>query len=257
MILLLDLGNHRLKWQLRPHAGASPVTTGGVGWDGDWRAMLATAMRASPRPQRALAACVAGSGRRAELRRFLEAQGVEDITFPMALADLAGVKNAYRNPSRLGIDRWCAVVAAYRRCRSAVLVADAGTAWTYDLVDGAGQHRGGWIAPGTETQRRSLHTATASLPCLDAEAAGQTDRAITWGRDTEEAIRNGVRAMSTGLLSLAEEAARQSLGSCFVKVATGGDREALELLRARNYTIIEDIVLEGLALYAGEEHDAP
>jgi type III pantothenate kinase len=257
MILLLDLGNHRLKWQLRPHAGALPVTTGGVGWDGDWPEMLATALRTSPRPQRALAACVAGSGRRAELRRFLEAQGVEDITFPMALAELAGVKSAYRHPSRLGIDRWCAAVAAYRRCRSAVLVADAGTAWTYDLVDGSGQHRGGWIAPGAETQYRSLHTATASLPCLDAETAGQAGRSVTWGRDTEEAIRNGVRAMLTGLLSVAEEAAHQSIGSGFAKVATGGDREALELLRARNYTIVEDLVLEGLALYAGGEHDAP
>lgn len=56
---------------------------------------------------------------------------------------LAGVRNGYLNHERLGLDRWMAVVAAYRLSAGACLVLDLGTAVTADFVDADGEHRGG------------------------------------------------------------------------------------------------------------------
>ncbi len=254
MILLLDQGNHRLKWQLRPHTEGAAVRAAAVALDGDWRGALATDLAGCPPVSGALVASVAGPARSDELRRFLEAKGLTEVVFAVSREELGGVRNGYRDPARLGIDRWCAAVAAYRRCREAVLVADVGTAWTYDLVDATGRHLGGWIAPGPATQRGALHAATAALPYLAEGGMSTLAVSPAWGQDTEAAIRGGVRATTLGFLAIAEEAAQQCVGPRFARVVTGGDRDALPVLRARGYTMVEDLVLDGLALYAAREH---
>lgn len=251
MILLLDQGNHRLKWRRAGNDQDAVRPTAAAAWDEDWRSALGRDLDTPPLPSQAFVASVAGAERGAELRRFLEEKGVARVIFVASGAELGGVRNGYRDPVRLGIDRWCAAVAAWRRVRDAVLVADVGTAWTYDLVDASGRHLGGWIVPGPATQREALHAATAALPRLaDAELVGTPEDLPVWGRDTEEAIRGGVRATAQGLVAVAEEAARERVGPHFARVATGGDREALALLRRRGYNLVDDLVLEGLALYA-------
>jgi type III pantothenate kinase len=252
MMLLLDQGNHRLKWRQRPENGALPSPVASAAWDGNWREALGVDLAPHAAGFRALVASVAGAARYAELRSYLEGKGATEVTLAVPGTSLGGVRNGYRDPVRLGIDRWCALVAAYRRSLRAVLVADVGTAWTFDLVDGNARHLGGWIAPGPTTQREALHAATAALPRLGAaneEPRGPGDLP-RWGQDTEEAMRGGVRATLLGFLAIAEEAARLRVGAEFMRIATGGDREALSILGARGYTIVEELVLEGLALYA-------
>ncbi|MDT8325315.1 MAG: type III pantothenate kinase [Bacteroidota bacterium] len=92
----------------------------------------------------------------------------------------------YRSMDTLGADRFCAVLAARQRVRGPLVVIDCGTATTVNVVDRAGDFRGGAIAPGVGTSFAALHEHTAQLPVL---AAAPTPLI---GDDSASCIRAGV-----------------------------------------------------------------
>jgi type III pantothenate kinase len=101
-----------------------------------------------------------------------------------------GVKNQYKSPKTLGIDRLAAVIAAHRLYpRKNNLVIDAGTTITYDHVDAGGNYFGGSISPGLNMRYRALNYYTGALPLLDADDEFSED----FGYDTASAIRSGVQ----------------------------------------------------------------
>ena len=71
--------------------------------------------------------------------------------------------------------------------RSPLLVVDAGTCVTYELVDAAGRYVGGNISPGLDMRLSALREHTARLPLV----APMGDLPAM-GYDTETAIRAGV-----------------------------------------------------------------
>ena len=97
------------------------------------------------------------------------------------------IRNLYKTPETLGMDRLAAAVGAYMQVKSNVLIIDMGTAITYDFVDSEGNYRGGNIAPGMQMRLKALHDYTARLPLVKAEGAHPH-----LGEDTETAIRCGV-----------------------------------------------------------------
>lgn len=98
------------------------------------------------------------------------------------------IRNAYRTPETLGMDRLAAVVGAVSmRPSTPLLIVDAGTAITYDFVDETGVYWGGNISPGIETRFKALHTFCARLPLVK-----QDGDMPDFGYSTETAIRSGV-----------------------------------------------------------------
>jgi len=98
------------------------------------------------------------------------------------------VKNLYKTPETLGVDRLAAVIAAYTsQPNRPSLVIDAGTCITYDFIDEHGQYHGGNISPGVEMRFKALHSFTDKLPLV--EENGETP---PYGQSTETAIRSGV-----------------------------------------------------------------
>ena len=98
----------------------------------------------------------------------------------------------YRTPQTLGRDRIATAVGAWTIAQrldnaSDVLIIDAGTAITYDLVTASGCFVGGNIAPGMRLRFKSLHEHTGLLPLVDADG----DTPVV-GYDTLTAIRSGV-----------------------------------------------------------------
>ncbi len=76
--------------------------------------------------------------------------------------------NRYRTPDTLGYDRIAAAVGAYTIFPGkTVLVIDAGTAITYDIVTAGGEYLGGNISPGLEIRFKSLNKYTNRLPLLE------------------------------------------------------------------------------------------
>jgi type III pantothenate kinase len=94
----------------------------------------------------------------------------------------------YRTPETLGRDRLAGVAGAfYESEQRNILIIDAGTAITYDLLDASGIYKGGNIAPGLEMRLKALHLQTNKLPQVAKEGA-----IPPLGYDTETAIRSGV-----------------------------------------------------------------
>ena len=94
----------------------------------------------------------------------------------------------YRSPATLGPDRLAAVVGAVTlQPGRPLLVVDAGTCVTYELVDAAGRYVGGNISPGLDMRLSALREHTARLPLV----APMGD-IPAMGYDTETAIRAGV-----------------------------------------------------------------
>jgi type III pantothenate kinase len=102
------------------------------------------------------------------------------------------IRLGYSTPQTLGRDRIATAMGAWsiaQRLDNAcdVLVIDAGTAITYDLVTADGCFVGGNIAPGMGLRFKALHEHTGLLPLVAADG----DTPVV-GYDTETAIRSGV-----------------------------------------------------------------
>lgn len=94
----------------------------------------------------------------------------------------------YKTPSTLGRDRIAGVVAASVIYPGHdVLVIDAGTCITYDILSRDMVYLGGSISPGVSMRFKALHTFTGHLPLLD----GRHDCCFT-GKSTAESILSGV-----------------------------------------------------------------
>ena len=98
------------------------------------------------------------------------------------------ITNRYRTPQTLGSDRLAAAVGARSlKPGKDLLIIDAGTCVTYEVIDALGNYWGGNIAPGMHMRLRALHDFTAKLPLV--EAAGAVPG---MGYDTDTASRSGV-----------------------------------------------------------------
>ena len=98
------------------------------------------------------------------------------------------IMNRYRTPETLGSDRLAAVIGASSlKPGKDLLIIDAGTCITYEVIDARGNYWGGNIAPGMQMRLRALHEFTARLPLVEAEG-----EVPGMGYNTETAIRSGV-----------------------------------------------------------------
>jgi len=176
-----------------------------------------------------------------------------------------GIENQCERPERVGADRLLNAVAAWRRRRAAVIVVDAGSAITVDLVSARGSFCGGAIAAGPSTMLKALHAHTELLPDLEPEGASITaarKRATeslriplpsappSLGRNTEAALRSGAYWGSVGLVErLVAEIARDQ-GVAAPPLVTGGAGEfiAREMRPPAEYA--PTLTLEGLAILA-------
>jgi type III pantothenate kinase len=195
MLLLVDAGNTRIKWAIaRPDA-----------LPGDWIAHGAVlhaqldhlpAAWAAHGVRQALVSNVAGPALAASLEAVLPAPA----TWFAAQDELAGMRNRYREPQRLGADRFAAALGARHLAPGqALVVATCGTATTVDAVSRDGEFLGGMILPGLGLMLSSLARGTAQLPLAAAGDGPQS----TFADNTADAIRAGCLAAQAGAIGRA------------------------------------------------------
>jgi len=92
----------------------------------------------------------------------------------------------YPNPTTIGADRLANAVAAVRKVGAPVVVADFGTALTFDIVTQDQGYIGGVIAPGVDMMYSYFGEKTALLPRLTPAPCAKVI-----GRSTEEAMHAG------------------------------------------------------------------
>lgn len=236
---LFDLGNTRLK--------CAPLED-----DGRIGEVVALAHDGAPAlegldavlPARFEAACVASVAAPALRVALLDALARRCGRISLACTQRAfgGVAIAYAEPSRLGVDRFLAMVGARARGVEAALVVGVGTALTIDWLDGEGRHRGGRIAPSPDTMRSALHARAAQLP----ERGGDY---VEFAADTGDALESGCTGAALALVERSLREAAAAAGATPRLLLHGGGGEAL---RARLPQAVDasSLVLEGLARWA-------
>lgn len=96
----------------------------------------------------------------------------------------------YTTPETLGLDRIVACIGAYslNNYEGNLMVIDAGTAITYDIVNKQQQYLGGAISPGVQMRSKALNHFTANLPLV--EQSKRTHDLI--GNNTINSIKSGI-----------------------------------------------------------------
>lgn len=251
MILLVDAGNTRLKWaRLAADAGGPHEVHAAQHRDvpaGDWQgALVAT----GGTPRRILVGNVAGPALAAELARFARAAWGVEPEFVAATRAAAGVVSAYARTDTLGVDRWLGMIAARHAAPTPCVVVNAGTAFTVDLVDGDGRHRGGCIVPGTRLMREALYARTSDV----GAHAAQVGAAVVdgYGVSTAGCVEQGARLALAALADRAGRDLERLAGAPGRTLVTGGDAAELLPLLARSAEHVPDLVLRGLAVLARE-----
>jgi type III pantothenate kinase len=248
MRVLVDIGNTRLKWARLD--GGRLVARGSAVHRGSADAAFEAFAAALPaEPPRIVAANVAGDAIAARLKALVAARPGASLELVATTAERFGVRCAYAEPLRLGVDRWVAVLAAYHAARGAACVIDAGTAVTFDAVDPRGAHLGGLILPGARLLAAALDRHTSDIGSTAAAAAVPRGLDLL-GRSTDAAVGNGAWLALGAALDRAAATVGHALGTTPVVYLTGGDAEALHGWLETQVEIRADLVLEGLALFA-------
>ncbi len=154
-----------------------------------------------------------------------------------------GVRIRMDNPREVGADRIVNAAAAHHLYGGPVIIADFGTATTFDTVSKEGDYIGGAIAPGIATGAEALVTQTALLPRVEL---ARPKRAI--GTNTISAMQSGIVFGYVGLVEGIVARIQQELEEKAKVVATGGYAKLI----ARETSVIEvvnpDLTLVGLRL---------
>jgi type III pantothenate kinase len=169
-----------------------------------------------------------------------------DVRFVRAGKNAYGIINSYKQPRRLGADRWAAMIGARAELRGAICIVDLGTAVTIDLVDKDGQHIGGQILPGLQLMIDSLEKKTNGINAPAGLQRNSAKGMRMFARNTNAAIYNGALNAVCGAIERAVKTMRAE-GFRPKIVLTGGD--ASRILKQLDGNILHrpNLVLQGLA----------
>lgn len=238
MILDIDLGNTRLKWREKKSTG-SRAQSFAVPWRKGTHIPI---LNLEASPDRIRVSNVRGPDAEVAIVAWARARFGIEPEFARSTPCAAGVNNGYHAYAALGVDRWLAVIAAFDRLKSALVVFDFGSAITADAVSEDGCHLGGFIAPGLVMMQGSLLAGTDLV-----RFAGQGKGTLQPASDTRSAVENGVLAAAVGFTEQVwQHLGRATAARC--AILTGGDAPVIASHLSIPLTIEPDLVLDGLAL---------
>ena len=249
-LLAIDVGNTRLKWaqygSLAP--GAEPLAQGAVFLetidrldDSDWRAIAP--------PTAMLGCCVAADSVRHRVEEQLELWDVAPRWVVSSAAE-AGVVNGYDHPTRLGSDRWIALIGARARLlaegrREPALVVMVGTAVTVDALDADGRFLGGLILPGHGIMLRALEAGTAGLRVPTGEVRA-------FPTNTSDALTSGGTYAITGAIERMHRLLAAHCGRSPHCIVTGGAGWKVAPVLTIDYELIDTLIFDGLLTVAAQ-----
>ncbi len=147
----------------------------------------------------------------------------------------------YETPETLGKDRVAGVAGAfYEFPEENILLIDAGTCITYDLLTADGIYHGGAISPGLRMRYRAMNTFTKNLPLPEQ----QSETPLT-GKNTNGSLHSGVLHGTVNEVDGMIDEYRNEYGSLKV-VFTGGDLNYFDKKLKNNIFARPNIVITGL-----------
>ena len=242
-LLLVDIGNSNLKWTWLENGQMSRLESRGYQADGV-AAQAYHAWSHVSKPVRVIVANVAGKQVADQLQQWVVTEWGIEPEFVVATSEELGVKNAYREPGLLGVDRWLALIAAREQTQSSACVMDCGTAITIDVLSSEGQHQGGLILPGLSMMRQAMLDRT-QIPRI-----GESDSIDLLAQDTAGAIAAGSLHAAAALVERVMLDLAASEGSRPRLILTGKDASRLNEVLKIDAMLEPELVMHGLALVA-------
>lgn len=250
--LAIDVGNTRLKWAVydKPSPQAQPLAHGAVFLenidklaDGEWAALAA--------PDRMLGCFVSGDAVKRRVQEQLEIWDIEPH-WVMASAAEAGLTNGYDHPTRLGADRWIAMIGARQRLlargdRRPMVVVMVGTAVTVEAVDSNGKFLGGLILPGHGIMLQALVGGTAGLHVPTGEVC-------TFPTNTSDALTSGGTYAIAGAVERMVQHVQQHSGMEPACIMTGGAGWKMAPSMVRPFELVESLIFDGLLTIAANRY---
>jgi type III pantothenate kinase len=239
MILEVDMGNTRLKWRIRDQQVI--IAKGAIPIEAPLDSLINNLGGYSSAIDAVIVASVVGDLLEQSFSEWsLNCLKLRPV-FLRSEAICGSVRNGYRQPAMLGVDRWLGIVAAYRLVGNTCIVVSCGTAVTVDLVACDGQHLGGFIAPGLSLMLDSLVSKTRQIK-VDGDIPVLS---LSPATSTSDAIHSACAAMLTGLVNNGVQQLRELDQNNEPEIIfTGGDAGKLRSFypQAR---LIPDLVMEG------------
>jgi type III pantothenate kinase len=246
--LAIDVGNTRLKWALydRPHPDATLMAHGAEFLENIDR--LSEGVWAQlPAPERMLGCIVAGDAVR---RRVQEQMELWDVTPQWVVSEQveAGLVNGYDHPTRLGADRWVAMVGARQRMLAQgaarpLVVVMVGTAVTVEAIDQDGKFLGGFILPGHGIMLKALESGTAGLHVPTGEVR-------MFPTNTSDALTSGGTYAIAGACERMVQHLRAHTGMEPMCVMTGGAGWKMAPSMAIEFELVDNLIFDGLLTLA-------
>ncbi len=258
--LAVDVGNTRLKWALYEagHPGARLLQHGAIFVehidslaDGDWRTL--------PQPAAVLGCNVTGDAVRRRIEDQMEAWDVAP-RWVVPQEESAGVTNGYEYPTRLGADRWAAIVGAHWHMQHTqhtprqaspqspgrpIIVVMIGTAVTVDAINADGRFLGGLILPGHGVMLKALEAGTAGLRVPTGEVSG-------FPTNTSDALTSGGTFAITGAIETMHRRLAAQTGMTPLTLMTGGAGWKVSPYLSIEHTLIETLIFDGLLVLQSE-----
>ncbi len=168
-----------------------------------------------------------------------------------------GVKNSYSEPQRLGADRFVGLVAAHHLIpKQHCIIISCGTAVTIDAITQQGKHLGGLILPGLQQFSAQLIQKTALLTLEKVTKttlfANNTADALASGSvyGLVEAI-NGISSRMKGeLLKINNPRGKQETMYSVRIILCGGDAKILHPYLVQDMQREDDWLMQGLQVIA-------
>ena len=250
--LALDIGNTRLKWAAydAAHPGATLLAQGAEFLenidrlaDGPWDALAP--------PASMLGCVVAGEGVKRRVQEQMEQMAQWDISPNWVVANEAeaGLTNGYDFPTRLGADRWIAMIGAHHRMLAQgparpMVVVMVGTAVTVEAVDATGRFLGGLILPGHGIMLRALESGTAGLHVPTGEVR-------EFPTNTSDALTSGGTYAIAGAVERMVQHVRQHCGAEPKCIMTGGAGWKMAPSMSVPFELVDSLIFDGLLEIAG------
>lgn len=248
--LAVDVGNTRLKWALyeAPRPGAALIAQGAEFLenidklaDGPWAAL--------PAPDRMLGCAVAADAVKRRVEEQMEELWDVPAQWVVASPAEAGIANGYDHPTRLGADRWVAMIGAWHRALAQgparpLVVVMVGTAVTVEAVDAQGTFLGGLILPGHGIMLRALESGTAGLHVPTGDVR-------EFPTNTSDALTSGGTYAIAGAIERMTQHVRKHCGEEPVCFMTGGAGWKMAPHLLVGFELVESLIFDGLLEIAG------
>lgn len=249
--LAIDIGNTRLKWAVYESlAAGAPVLAHGAEFLENIDRLADTAWAGLDAPGHMLGCSVAADAVKRRVEEQMEELWDVPAHWVVARAAEAGLTSGYDHPTRLGADRWVAMIGARHRTLAAgparpMVVVMVGTAVTVEAVDAHGHFLGGFILPGHGIMLRALESGTAGLHVPTGEVR-------EFPTNTSDALTSGGTYAIAGAIERMVQHVRRHCGEEPACYMTGGAGWKMAPHLAGPFELVESLIFDGLLVLARE-----